>query len=461
MPLDQTPEERRAEAQKLLDAAIKDKVNSAKKAKTKGLPKFTAIINLLQSSPEWEGVLSYDEFSLRIRLYLPIPGFARLDDVFPRDFREFPDLLDATHWIQSIGKLDAGKDVVWDAIMHVSYNNAHHPVRDYLRNLRWDGRPRLETWMHEHLGAENTLFNKAAGAKWLIGGVARIMEPGCFVKNILTLESNQDFGKSTALSILSVKSEWFLDHIADLSSKDALIQTAGKWIVEFAEFDSLGRSASSRVKAFLSTRIDTYRPPYGKTASDFPRQWIGAATINKGGNGYLVDETGNVRFWPVECAVGWKTSRKVDKGILYKARDQLWAEAFCRYNQKETWWLDTEELREKQTEISDERVQVDSRETKVRAFLTEKVNWTTLGAVMEFCGIPTENQDRARQILFGTLMHQIKWKRYRWIAGPDGPGYYYFPPKCGDRREYAARMNDLIRNTREKTRFTGEDEIPL
>ena len=89
----------------------------------------------------------------------------------------------------------------------------------------------------------------------------------------------------------------------DLGSKDAPMQLAGVWCIEYAEMDKIGKTEASRVKSFISTQSDRYRRPYGRVTEDVPRQCVFWGTLNANGNtAYLTDETGNRRFWPVRCA---------------------------------------------------------------------------------------------------------------------------------------------------------------
>jgi predicted P-loop ATPase len=61
---------------------------------------------------------------------------------------------------------------------------------------------------------------------------------------------------------------FFDDTMAESSDKDELMKLHQNWAVEWAEFETtLGRKGYSRLKQFMSTRIDTYRPPYGRTAN--------------------------------------------------------------------------------------------------------------------------------------------------------------------------------------------------
>jgi len=87
----------------------------------------------------------------------------------------------------------------------------------------WDGMPRLEQWVIVYLGAEDTPLSRAIGSRWMISGVARIMQPGCKVDHMLILEGPQGGKKSSAIKTLA-GAEWFTDELAEIGSKDAAQQ---------------------------------------------------------------------------------------------------------------------------------------------------------------------------------------------------------------------------------------------
>ena len=90
-----------------------------------------------------------------------------------------------------------------------------------------------------------------------------------------------------------------------------------------------------KVKAFVTTRDDKYRPSYGRTVESHPRQCVIIATVN-GERGYLRDITGNRRYWIIKLNQTEQMQRwKFDAYF----KDQFWAEAIYYYNQHEPLYL--------------------------------------------------------------------------------------------------------------------------
>src|SRR5208337_3286540 len=217
--------------------------------------------------------------------------------------------------------------------------NAHehgfHPVRDYLRSCRWDGTARLASWLPTYLGTEVNSYTAAVGRCWLISGVARIMRPGVKADSVLGLIGQQGILKSTALEVLASE-PWFTDHISPLGEKDSRLDLQGTWIVELAELDRVRGADLARVKNFLSTKTDKYRVPYGHRKQPFPRSCIFASSSNIGD--MLTDETGNRRWWPVNCG-------RINIEALRRDSDQIWGEALALFEAGEKWWLAPELVR--------------------------------------------------------------------------------------------------------------------
>ena len=184
------------------------------------------------------------------------------------------------------------------AVLAVAHENRFDPVREYLEGLTWDRVPRIGKWLATYLSAEDTDYASAVGKRWLISCVARAILPGCKADSALIFEGNQGEGKSTAFTTLG--GPWFSDELAAIGTKDSALQLSGAWIIELSELDALTKARASTVKAFLSRRVDRFRPPYGRRVIEQPRSCVFCGTVNH--SQYLEDETGGRRFWPVKVA---------------------------------------------------------------------------------------------------------------------------------------------------------------
>jgi putative DNA primase/helicase len=194
-------------------------------------------------------------------------------------------------------------------------------VVDYLNGLKWDGTPRLDGWLSTYLGAEETPLNRAIGRATLVAAVRRVRRPGCKFDHILTLEGEEDKGKSTAIALLAGTENFSDQTILTQSDKEQQEMLRGVWIYEIADLAGMKRAEVEKVKAFASRTHDRARPAYGRRRVDAPRRCIFIATTNE--DEYLKSQTGNRRFWPVLVAV----TGPIDTAGLQRDRDQLWAEA--------------------------------------------------------------------------------------------------------------------------------------
>ena len=177
-------------------------------------PLLQNAIALLEGCSEWQGVLGFNEFSLHVvtREAAPWP-----DSIAGANWTDCDDTC-AAAWLQTHGLL-VNSGVAAEAATRVARLHPFHPVRDYLQSLQWDGVSRIDGWLIDYMGAAPDTFTRAAGAKWLISAIARVMRPGCQADHTLLLEGPQGIRKSSALRVLA-DDAWFTDHISDLGSKD-------------------------------------------------------------------------------------------------------------------------------------------------------------------------------------------------------------------------------------------------
>jgi hypothetical protein len=233
-----------------------------------------------------------------------------------------PTLLRLREMVYDNYGFDPNTETVHTAVQTLANHHRFHPVLDYLDSLVWDKQPRLDQWLVNYAGAEDTPYIKAVGSIVLIAAVRRVRQPGVKFDEWLVLEGEQGSSKSQALRILAVQPEWFTDQkVIGLSGRDSIEQFSGKWIIEAGELHGMRNSDIESIKAFMSRDTDRGRMAYARTVTESKRQCVIIGTTNS--ENYLRDLTGNRRFWPVVTGT-------FDLETLRRDRDQLWAEAAAR-----------------------------------------------------------------------------------------------------------------------------------
>ena len=219
-------------------------------------------------------------------------------------------------------KFRATKDFFWTVVVDEARRNSFHPVLDYFATLAWDGKKRIDFWLIDYSGADDTPLVRAVGALLLVAGVRRIKQPGCKFDEMPVLQSPQGLDKSSALKIMAVKEDWFTDDLPlTADSKKMIEHLKGRWIIEAAELNGMRKSDVQHLKSFLSRTEERSRMSYDRLTSELKRQCIIVGTTND--DQYLRDQTGNRRYWPVHNVA-------FDLAKLRRDRDQLWAEALRR-----------------------------------------------------------------------------------------------------------------------------------
>ena len=224
-------------------------------------------------------------------------------------------------------KIEDAKNLVFD-------RNKYHPVRDYLKSLKWDGKKRVETLFIDYLGAEDSIYTREVARIHLVAAVARIFVPGIKYDNMPTLTGPQGMGKSTFIDKLS--KGWFSDNLATMKGKEAAELIQGVWHIEIGELNATRKSDIDLVKAFLSRQYDIYRVAYAKNTSRFPRQCVFWGTTND--SQFLRDPTGDRRTYPIDCYVN-EPKKDIWMDLIDDEVDQIWAESYAKFTSGESIYL--------------------------------------------------------------------------------------------------------------------------
>ncbi|QGX98293.1 hypothetical protein EI983_08350 [Roseovarius faecimaris] len=325
--------------------------------------------------------------------------------------------------LEARGLKTVGKELVADAIRAVAKKLSYHPIRDHLNALRWDGEPRLDTWLIRLSGAEDTPYTRAVSRKFPIQMVARVMKPGCKADYTMVWSGEQGQDKSKACRILA-GAEYFSDTLPSIrgSKEEALRHLQGLWLVELAELAPSFKADQEDQKAFLSGSVDRVRLPYARFPQSFRRQCVFIGTTNE--DQFLKDPTGGRRYWPVAIRQVFDTEG------LEKERDQLFAEATHAFNEGEEWWLDREFEAEHVKPVQAAAYEEDSWAMKIGPWLDKpafdedddtpspKKDETTVAEVLsDALGIPAGQQTRANQNRAAANLRTLGWTKHHTREG--------------------------------------------
>lgn len=295
----------------------------------KALSTLSNIILILRNDKELKFKIFKDIFSSRILVRDGVPW----DRKFETPDRIWTDTDDAgLRWYLESNYGITSTNKIIDGVNLIAEENAENKVATRLQSTQWDGEKRLETLFIDYLGCEDNVYTREISEKSLVAAVRRAIYGGIKWDNMPILIGPQGVGKSTFLKILGM--DWYNDSLVNVEGKDACELIQGSWILEMGELSSLRKSELNLVKNFLSRTDDIFRASYGRRAQKYPRRCAFFGTAND--TNFLRDETGNRRFWPIDCFI--YTPKKSIFEDLKSELEQIWAEA-CELAKNEFYSL--------------------------------------------------------------------------------------------------------------------------
>lgn len=232
-----------------------------------------------------------------------------------------------------------GDGIADKGLRHICSEQSFHPVQRYLTRLlgEWDGEPRIARVLTEILGAADKALHQTFIRVFFISAVARALEPGCKVDTVLVLQGPQGAKKSSFFNTLA--DPWFADTPFDFTTNKGLLTFGRAWLYEWGEIERvLLTRENADVKSFVTSRVDTFVPPYGRAPIEHRRSTILVGSSNV--KTLLADPTGARRYHIIQ------TSDNLNLSLLAQWKDQLWAEAIEEYTNGRQWHLDRETERE-------------------------------------------------------------------------------------------------------------------
>lgn len=255
---------------------------------------------------------------------------------FSMDNRANASLAWLTSWCK---RIEFPTQQVGDYLTFLADQNLYNPVANWIESKPWDGQSRLQdlfdtvTAVGESTDDSIRRLKETFLRRWLISAAAAAFEPnGVSAHGVLVFQGAQYMGKTAWFKRLVPK---HLGVVQDgmmlrADDRDSVKQIVSHWLVELGELDATFRKSDiAQLKAFLTRDKDILRRAYARKESEFARRTVFFASVNP--REFLHDQTGNRRFWTIECA-----GIDYDHGVDMQ---QLWAEVLTLYRAGEPWTL--------------------------------------------------------------------------------------------------------------------------
>jgi hypothetical protein len=300
----------------------------------KGQPKATMDnVTKALSSPEWCGYqVRFDRF--RWEVMVAPAGTEQWRPVRDVDISEIRKILDMR------GFVSVGKDLARDALAFVAEKSSFDSAMHWLDRQTWDGTPRVEAFLREYYGCEDTPYTRAVSRYLWTALAGRVLEPGCQADMALILVSpEQGTKKSTGIkTLVPHATEQYVEiDLGKIDCDDTARRLRGRLIGELGELKGLNRQDLNTVKSWITRTHEDYIDKFQTFATKFPRRCIFIGTTNH--TDFLADETGNRRWLPVRIGEG-------DRDAIRRDHGQLWAEGAAIFSQSGIAWQDAERLAE-------------------------------------------------------------------------------------------------------------------
>jgi predicted P-loop ATPase len=404
------------------------------------VPNMANLNVLMKNDPGVKDILYFDDMSNSVMMMHeigkpeqhPLFVYGEKDGAFPHRITD-ADVTKLLLWAQTAENGILSKATIVHLRQVIDYRGQlvhRHPLQEWIKEQEWDGEKRVNKAFHRYFGAEDNAYTQEISRVFFLSYIKRIIEPGCKQDYVVALEMKQGVGKSTAARIIALADKFHTDSLQDLHSRDSMMMTQGKTLVELAESHAGRKRDVNAFKADITRQIDECVQKWEKYASAFPRGFIYLITVND--SQYLADPTGNRRILPVPCG-------KLDLEGLRRDMPQICAEAYARLTcaDPEQYWPHEYIEKEFMTAEQEARRIKSNWEARFKARLEENITGLQLNAsasVLDHYGIGIS--DAALSLFFETcedfrnpvpantwreVLRGMEWASRLHRLGKDGP----------------------------------------
>lgn len=234
------------------------------------------------------------------------------------------------------GFLPIGRELMRDAVLWVAKRNQVDTAMEWLKAQKWDGVSRIDSFLTEYMGCEDSAYVRAVSAYLWTGLAGRVLVPALKADMIPVLKSPEGYKKSSAIEALAPTPDEFVE--IDFSENDADLarKMRGKLVAEVAELRGLRSRELESILAFVTRRHEKWIPKYREFETSFPRRLMFIATTNED---EFLDGVREHRRWLPMVVQG-----QADVDAIERDRKVLWAEARERFSKEGLLWEKADRL---------------------------------------------------------------------------------------------------------------------
>jgi len=307
-------------------------------------------------------------------------------------------------------------------------NHAYNPVCDWITSKPWDGVERIQQLLDTVQVHDDATLKDRLVYRWLLSAVAALFKPFGFTSHgVLVFTGEQGQGKTSWVKSLAPAEMGVVLEGATLdpNNKDTVVNAVSHWLVELGELDATFRKSDiARLKSFVTQGVDKLRRPYDRIESEYPRRTVFFASVNEGR--YLVDDTGNRRWWTVPV-----NSINYTHGLDMQ---QVWAELLTHYEAGEQHWLTSTE-QAALNELNGEHEAVDPVEEMIgRGFEWDAITgigWREMTASEVLQAIGYDKPNKAQATHASKVLRKLTGGEPRKAKAGR---FFMMPPRCDGRR---------------------------
>lgn len=230
-------------------------------------------------------------------------------------------------------------EMMRQAVNHAAQYRSYDSMTQLIKSLQWDSVPRIDTFLRDFMGAEDTPYTRAISRYYWSALAGRALVPGVKADMVPIAVGKQGARKTTLIRSIAPTKDMFVE--LDLSKSDADLarDMRGKIVGELGEMKGFSAKMIEHIKSFITREKEEWTPKFKEFTTRYLRRCILFGTTNEN-EPLPADATGQRRWLPFTMPDAAKCS--VEQ--LEEIRDQLWAEAAQLFETSGVAWQDAERL---------------------------------------------------------------------------------------------------------------------